>query len=155
MIAVERIGAGDDLQELVAEINQAAWDGANDMAEYDVDSLRAYLERPDTVFVACHEIDGTARTLLGLASGRLEIKPYDTERWLYVDEVDVAVDQRRKGAGAAIMAKLFDIARAAGCVEVWLGTEVDNVAANALYGSLGPSERETFVGYAWTLDTPT
>ncbi len=151
MIVVERIGVDDDLRELVAEINQAAWDDANDMGEYDAESLRAYLERPDTVFVACHEIDGAGRTLLGCASGRVEMKPYDTERWLYVDEVDIAADQRRKGAGGVIMTKLFDIARRAGCVEVWLGTEVDNVAANGLYGSLEPSERETFVGYAWKL----
>lgn len=49
------------------------------------------------------------------------------------------------------MGKLFDIGEGAGCAEVWLGTELDNDAANAFYGSLDPSEREEFVGYAWNL----
>ena len=151
MIVVDRIRADDDLEQLVAEINGAAWDEANDMGEYDADSLRMYLELPDTVLVACHEVQGAERTLLGFASGRIEMKPYDTERWLYVDEVDVAVDQRRKGAGSAIMEKLFEIGREAACIEVWLGTEVDNAAANGLYSRLAPTERETFVGYTWSL----
>ena len=151
MIVAQRIGREADLDGLVAEIGRASWDEANDMGSFDVGALAAYLERPDTVFIACHQVDEISRTLLGVASGRLEMKPYERERWLYVDEVDVAVDQRRKGAGRAIMAKLFEIAREEGCVELWLGTEVDNDAANALYGSLDPTERETFVGYAWSL----
>lgn len=149
MITTEQITSTHDLARLVAEINDASWDDANDMATHHVDDLAAYLERQDTVFVACHHVDGTSRTLLGVASGRLEMKPHDRERWLYVDEVDVCADQRRRGAGSAIMARLLQVAREAGCVEVWLGTEVDNDAANALYGSLGPTERETFIGYAW------
>jgi GNAT superfamily N-acetyltransferase len=151
MITTNRITSADDLARLVAEINDASWDEANDMAAYDVDELAAYLDRQDTVFVACHHIDGMTRALLGIASGRLEIKPYDRERWLYVDEVDVCADLRRRGTGTAIMQKLLEIARDAGCVEVWLGTEVDNHPANALYGSLDPSERETFVGYTWEI----
>ncbi len=151
MIAAGRVERDDDIERLVAEINAGAWDEANEMVEYDAQSLRSYLDRADTVLVACHETDGASRTLLGIASGRLEAKPYGHERWLYVDEVDVCVDQRRKGAGKAIMEKFFDIGRDAGCAEVWLGTELENDAANALYGSLGPSEREEFVGYAWEL----
>lgn len=151
MIVVERIAGDADLDTLVEEINAASWDEANEMGEYDVESLRRYLRSQDTVFVTCHEVEGSTRSLLGLASGRLEIKPDDSERWLYVDEVDVASDQRRKGAGRAIMSELMAVARAAGCTEMWLGTEIDNGAANALYSALDPSERETFVGYTWVL----
>ena len=149
MIIVEWIHSGEQLAGLVAEINEASWDEANDLVAYDVDDLAAYLDAPDTVFVACHQVDGSARDLLGIASGRFEIKPYGRKRWLYIDEVDVCADHRRKGAGSAIMKRFFEIARQEGCVEVWLGTEVDNDEANALYGSLGPTEREAFVGYAW------
>lgn len=151
MIVVERVHEDADLETLVVEINAASWDEANDMGGYDVTSLRRYLQNEDTVFVTCREVAASTATLLGIASGRLEPKPYGPERWLYVDEVDVAADQRRKGAGSAIMSKLFDIARDAGCTEVWLGTEVDNDAANALYSALEPTERETFVGYGWAL----
>ena len=80
------------------------------------------------------------------------MKPYDHELWLYVDEVDVCADQRQKGAGKAIMNKLLDIAEDEECEEVWLGTEVDNVAANALYRSIDPDDIEQFVGYTWETD---
>ena len=142
----------DDLERLVKEINQAAWDERNEMTAYDAISLAAYLARQDTVFVACHEGSGSDRTLLGIASGRLEIKPYDLERWLYVDEVDVCADQRRKGAGKAIMTFLLELADDMECEEVWLGTEVDNDAANALYRSLDPDDVGDVVGYTWELD---
>lgn len=149
MITTSVISASDDIKLLVDEINQALWDAANDMSRYDVEALLSYLERQDTVFVACHEVVNAGRTLLGIASSRLELKPYDSERWLYVDEVDVCVNQRRKGAGKALMRKLIEIAQGAGCTEVWLGTEVDNRAANALYRSLDPAEVGPFVGYTF------
>jgi len=152
MISVEVIKTDDNLEQLVDEINRASWDAANDMVRYDVPSLSAYLRSADTVFVACHEIVEESRTLLGIASARLEIKPYDQERWLYVDEVDVCADQRRKGAGKAIMRKLIELGADAECEEVWLGTEIDNDAANALYRSLNPEEVEQFVGYTFDPD---
>ena len=149
MVHARRITIESNLDQLVREINAGEWDEANDLVAYDVESLRAYLDRQDTVLVACHDDEGDRSRLVGIASGRLEIKPYGRQRWLYIDEVDVAVDQRRKGGGVAIMQAMFAIAREAGCVEVWLGTEPDNTAANALYGSLDASEREDFVGYLW------
>lgn len=148
---MERIDERADIGQLVTQINGAQWDEANDMVAYDESHLAHYVADPDAVFVACHHDDGT---LMGIASSRFETKPYEGERWLYVDELDVAVDQRGRGAGSAMMRFLMDLARTAGCTEVWLGTEVDNAAANALYRSLGPSEIETFVGYAWRVDRP-
>jgi len=69
-----------------------------------------------------------------------------------VDELDVCANQRKRGAGTAIMQKLLEHAENAGCEEVWLGTEVDNTAANALYSSLNPDEVEQFIGYTYELD---
>ncbi len=154
MIEISIVTVDDDLALLVDEINQAAWDAANEMTVYDVPSLRCYLEHQDTLFVTCHERTESGRTLLGFASSRVEIKPYGNERWLYVDEVDVCSDQRRKGAGTAIMRKLIDLALSAGCVEVWLGTEDDNLAANALYQSLEPGDVSRFVGYTFEMNKP-
>ena len=152
MIAVRVITLDDSLQQLVGEINQASWDDANEMSEFDVEELSAYLERQDTLFVACHDIGENDRTLLGIASSRLEIKPYEKSRWLYVDEVDVCADQRQKGAGKAIMRKLIEIANDNDCEEVWLGTEVDNQAANALYRSLDPDDVAQIIGYTYEID---
>ena len=151
MIAVSVVTLVDNLQQLVDEINRAAWDHANEISEYDVVALSAYLERQDMVFVACHDVTDDGRTLLGMASARVELKPYGNERWLYVDEVDVCADQRRKGAGKAIMRKLIDLAEEAGCNEVWLGTEKDNLAANALYQSLDPDDVTQVIGYTYEI----
>jgi ribosomal protein S18 acetylase RimI-like enzyme len=149
VIVARVVTKDDDLGRLVEEINSASWDEANEMTEFDADALSDYLDRQDTIFVACHEhLDGN-RMLLGIASSRLEMKPYGRERWLYVDEVDVCADQRRKGAGRAIMRRLLEIAAAAGCAELWLGTEPDNRAANALYRSLDPDDVDRFVGYTF------
>ncbi len=151
MIEVNRMTPADDLNKIVHEINHAAWDSTNEMSEYDVASLSIYLERQDTLFVTCHDVTSDPPTLLGIASARIEIKPYGRELWLYVDEVDVCSDQRRKGAGKAIMQKLIEIAREKGCEEVWLGAEVENLAANALYLALEPDDVSQVVGYTFKI----
>lgn len=149
MIVVNVITKDDDLQQIVDEINSASWDDANEMSKYGAEALSDYLEHQGTVFVACHDVVEGDRTLLGIASSRFEVKPYGRERWLYVDEVDVCADQRRKGAGRSIMQKLIEIAEEAECEEVWLGAEANNQAANALYRSLNPDEVAQVVGYTY------
>jgi ribosomal protein S18 acetylase RimI-like enzyme len=151
VIAVNVVTLVDNLQQLVDEINHAAWDHANEMSEYDVAALAAYVARQDTLFVACHAVTDAGRTLLGVASSRVEMKPYGNERWLYVDEVDICTDQRRRGAGKAIMRRLLELAEEAGCTEVWLGAEADNQAAKALYQSLGPDDVTPVIGYTYKL----
>lgn len=138
-----------DIKKLVDDINQAQWDEGNEMVEYDVDSLTAYLHKQDTVFIACYESESEQSELMGIASGRIELKPYQMEYWLYVDEVDVCADQRQKGAGKRIMQYLLKIAEENRCEELWLGTEVDNVPANALYRSLEPGDVLEFIGYTY------
>ena len=152
MINVNIISASDNLNKIVNEINRASWDSANEMSMYDVESLSIYLERQDTLFVTCHDISTDPPTLLGIASSRIEMKPYGKELWLYVDEVDVCSDQRRKGAGKAIMQKLIEIAHEKRCKEVWLGAEIKNSAANALYLSLDPDEVSQVVGYTFEIN---
>ena len=149
MIDVNVITLSDNLQNIVDEINNASWDGSNEMSPYDIESISAYLERQDTLFVACHDFSSKPPKLLGIASSRIEIKPYGKKLWLYVDEVDVCSDQRLKGVGKAIMRKLIEIAREKGCEEVWLGAEAGNAAANALYLSLKPEEVTQVVGYTF------
>lgn len=152
MMTTEVIGAEDDLSQVVRSINQASWDSENEMSTFDAASLRTYLQREDTLFVACYESDVAGAALMGFASSRFQHKPYAMEKWLYVDELDVCADQRRKGAGAAIMRKLIELARDAGCDEVWLGAEATDIAANALYQSLDPDDVTRVVGYTYELD---
>jgi len=151
MIVVHFLTLEDRLQKVVEDINASLWDDANEMVKFDVASLSAYLRRQDNIFVTCYEKQPEGEELLGIASARLAIKPYDQEYWLYIDEVDVCADQRKKGAGKAMMRKLIDYSREVGCTEVWLGTEPDNVAANALYTSLEPDEVDQFNGYTYSI----
>lgn len=151
--AISIVGLDDDLRCIVDDINNASWDNANEMTSFDESSLTAYLKRQDTCFITCYDNTSTNKTLLGIASSRIQIKPYAKEKWLYVDELDVCANQRRQGAGTAIMLKLLELAKSTGCTEVWLGTEVDNMPANALYSSVDPDDVEQFIGYTFEVDT--
>ena len=151
MIIAEVVSEDDNLRQLVNDINSASWDKDNEMSEYDAEALSEYLNHQDTVFLTCHEVSDGDRTLLGIASSRLEIRPYGRKRWLYIDEVDVCADQRRRGAARSMMKKLLEIAEKAECEEVWLGTELNNLAAKALYRSLNPDEVAQFVGYTYEI----
>lgn len=150
---VKAVTLEDDLDKIVANINASSWDSANEISGYTASSLRAYLEREDTIFLACYETAWADSALLGIASSRIEIKPYGKERWLYVDEVDVCADKRQKGVGKFIMQKLMEIAKDEGCEEIWLGTEADNRPANALYRSLNPDDIAKVIGYTYETDT--
>lgn len=146
---VKIISLDDDLEKIVSDINAASWDDANEISEYTVNALKSYLQREDTIFLVCYETSPESSTLLGIASSRIEIKPYSEQLWLYVDELDVCTNQRRKGVGKFIMQNLIKIATDEGCKELWLGTETDNLPANMLYKSLKPDEVLQFIGYAY------
>ena len=67
MLTVKRISGADDLALLVRQINDAEWDDANEMAAYGVAALAAYLQREDTVFVACYGVEnGVDTPVIGL-----------------------------------------------------------------------------------------
>jgi ribosomal protein S18 acetylase RimI-like enzyme len=149
MIVVQVLSSNENLERIVGEINTALWDEQNEMSEYEVESLQAYLKREDTLFLTCHSVESDRSILLGIASARVEMKPYGKELWLYVDEVDVCSDQRQRGAGKSMMLRLIEIAKERGCEEMWLGAERENRPANALYQSLSPDEVADVIGYTY------
>lgn len=141
----------DDLETLVDHINAAQWDEVNEMQAYTADALRSYLELRDTVFVTCYLHNGDSCNFAGMASGRFEQKPYDFEKWLYIDEVDTCSNLRKRGAGSALMKKLLEIADDHDCDEVWLGAEAKNSLANSFYESLQPDSIDAVVGYRFEI----
>ena len=89
--------------------------------------------------------------VVGMASGVTYVHP-DKPAQLFVNEVGVAPSHRRRGIARRLTEALFEHARALGCTEAWLGTEVDNVAARRLYESAGGTETaEPFVLYEFPL----
>jgi ribosomal protein S18 acetylase RimI-like enzyme len=60
----------------------------------------------------------------------------------YLEELYVVPDRRGQGIGRALMEAAMDVAREEGAAYMDLGTGEDDVAARALYESLGFSNRE-------------
>jgi ribosomal protein S18 acetylase RimI-like enzyme len=59
----------------------------------------------------------------------------------YIAELYVAPDRRRQGLGRALMDAAIGLARSEGADRMDLGTDEDDIAARALYESLGFSNR--------------
>jgi ribosomal protein S18 acetylase RimI-like enzyme len=64
----------------------------------------------------------------------------------YVAELYVAPQRRRRGLGRALMEASIELARGRGADRMELGTSEDDVAAVALYESLGFNNRENKPG---------
>jgi ribosomal protein S18 acetylase RimI-like enzyme len=60
----------------------------------------------------------------------------------YLAELYVIPDKRGRGIGRALMDEVFQVARAEGAAHIELNTSDDDVAARALYESLGFTNRE-------------
>jgi ribosomal protein S18 acetylase RimI-like enzyme len=79
----------------------------------------------------------------GLAILRFRPSIWSTSLECYVAELYVRPARRRQGLGRALMVEALALARAKGADYIDLGTSEDDVAARALYESLGFSNRET------------
>ncbi|MGB0560772.1 MAG: GNAT family N-acetyltransferase [Spirulinaceae cyanobacterium] len=75
-------------------------------------------------------------TVVGMASAVDYIHP-DKSVALWINEVGVSPAYQRQGIGRQLMMALLELGRSLGCDTAWLGTESDNVAANALYRAVG------------------
>ncbi|MBK8054287.1 MAG: GNAT family N-acetyltransferase [Saprospiraceae bacterium] len=148
MLDIKRVTAKDDLKKLVLDIRKAQWVPASEISpeDYSVRDLKAFLVRTESVFIVAY----CDEQLAGMASAKILNKP-NGDIWLYIDEVDVCENFQKQGIGKALMNYLFSFAQESNCDEVWLGTEVDNVPANALYTSIKPSEIQKFIGYTYIL----
>jgi aminoglycoside 6'-N-acetyltransferase I len=136
---VKRVLAGDE----------AAFQSiAPDVFDEPIDRLRLheYLRQPGHLMVLALEGD----LVVGQCAAVIHRHP-DKATELYVDEVGTASTHRRQGIARAMMDEMFRWGRELGCVEAWLGTELDNVAANGLYRRYRPSEDEAMQYYLFEL----
>ena len=72
-----------------------------------------------------------------------------TEMFLY--ELSVGEEHRRRGIGTALVNALAALARERGCHSMWVGTEDDNEAALATYRAAGAGPPEPAVFLTWKL----
>ncbi len=132
----------DDLDLLLA-VHEGLFDSPVDPV-----LSRAFLDNPLHEIVLAFEGD----LAVGLASGTILLHP-DKPPAMFVNEVGVRDGWKRRGIGAAIIVRLFEVARARGCRGIWLGTESDNGAALALYRKLGGEEVQgVYFGWDGALD---
>ena len=121
---------------------------APDVFDEPVDASRlvAYLATPGHIMVVAID-DGS---IVGQCAGVVHRHP-DKPTELYVDEIGTASTHRRQGIARAMLDELFAWGRELGCEEAWLGTELDNDAANALYRGYAPIEDERMQFYVFRL----
>jgi ribosomal protein S18 acetylase RimI-like enzyme len=108
--------------------------------------LRAYLAEPGHLMVLAFEGD----VVVGQCAAVIHRHP-DKPTELYIDEVGTASTHRRQGIARAMMAEMFRWGRELGCEDAWLGTELDNDAANALYRGHEPAEDAAIQYYLFRL----
>jgi GNAT superfamily N-acetyltransferase len=93
------------------------------------------------------EADEIAVVLAGDPPQGLALMRFRPSLWkealdCYLEELYVVPDRRGQGIGRALMNAAMDLARERGAADMHLGTGEDDVAARALYESLGFSNRE-------------
>jgi GNAT superfamily N-acetyltransferase len=93
------------------------------------------------------EADEIAVVLAGDPPQGLALMRFRAALWkealdCYLEELYVVPDRRGQGIGRALMNAAMDLARERGAADMHLGTGEDDLAARALYESLGFSNRE-------------
>lgn len=110
--------------------------------------LQAFLSNPANVLIVAVVED----TVIGMASGIAYVHP-DKPLQLFVNELAVSPRFRRQGIGKKLFAALLQRGKELGCREAWVATEVDNVAARALYATNGGKEdADRAVVYTYRLE---
>jgi len=79
----------------------------------------------------------------------VELLHPDKGRELFLYELSVAEEVRRRGIGRALVDAGLDLARRLGCYGAWTATEDDNAAALATYRSTGATADPTTVTEVW------
>ena len=87
---------------------------------------------------------------VGMITG-VEMTHPDKGTEMFVYELSVVPEARRRGIGKALVTELAAIARRNGCYGMWVGTEPDNEAALATYRRAGADEEAPFTLLNWDL----
>ena len=87
--------------------------------------------------------------IVGMASGFHYLHP-DKEEQLFINEVGVLEDFQGAGICKQLIKEICEHGRTLGCTEMWVATEVDNLAARKCYsGANGLEESSHFVSYTF------
>ncbi len=98
----------------------------------DPQATREFLNDPRH-HLAVAIVDGL---VVGFASAVHYIHPDKRFPEMWINEVNVASDYRRRGLGKAVVGALLKLAREMNCTEAWVLTDKPNTPAIKLYSSL-------------------
>jgi aminoglycoside 6'-N-acetyltransferase I len=135
-VTIRRLGPGD-----AALLRRVAYDVFD--APIDPDRLSAFLADARhlmVVAIAGGEVVGQARGIVHLSP--------DQPDELYIDNMGVTPPLQRQGIGGRMLDELLRWGEERGCTYSWVGTELDNIGARALYESRG-AEAEPMVIYEY------
>jgi aminoglycoside 6'-N-acetyltransferase I len=99
-------------------------------------ATREFLNDPRHRLVVALDND----TVVGFVSAVIYLHPDKPAPEIWVNEIGVAPSHQRQGIGKALMLKILDTAKQAGCTEAWVLTERGNLPAMAMYKSTGGEE---------------
>ncbi|NEQ50910.1 MAG: GNAT family N-acetyltransferase [Leptolyngbya sp. SIO3F4] len=123
---------------------------APEVFDYEINSqyLADFLDDPRHImYLAVDE-----RVVVGMASAVEYFHP-DKPPQLWINEIGVTISHRRRGIGRQLVQALVLYAHERGCAYAWLGTDIDNVAAQACFSSVPDVEKpQSFLLYEWELD---
>jgi ribosomal protein S18 acetylase RimI-like enzyme len=135
-VEIRRMRPGDEavLENVAPDVFDEAIDPAR---------LAAFLAEPRHMMVLAL-VDGL---VVGQGRAIVHMSPDQADE-LYIDNMGVDPAFQRRGYGGRILDELLAWGREKGCDHAWLGTESDNTAAQALYGSRG-GKLQHMVYYEW------
>ncbi|MEU6127350.1 GNAT family N-acetyltransferase [Streptomyces sp. NPDC047123] len=111
------------------------------------DATRRFLDAPDHHLLLAHD-PGDPGVPVGFVSGVETLHP-DKGAEMFLYELAVAGQARRRGTGRALVEALAALARERGCYGMWVGVEPDNDAALATYRSAGGTDEGRFASVGW------
>lgn len=90
---------------------------------------------------------------VGFVSGVETIHP-DKGSEMFLYELGVHTDHRKRGVGTALVRELASLARERGCYGMWVLTHADNAVALATYRAAGSTPPDSTLLLAWDFTGP-
>jgi ribosomal protein S18 acetylase RimI-like enzyme len=145
MMEIRRLRAGDEASAIAAihRLKPAAERPGHDASP---EHMRELLARDENYLYIASVETVPVGFLLAYRVPRVD----RDQDMIYLYEIGVLPEHRRRGIGSKMVQLLKEECRSRNVMEVWVGTEADNVAARALYESTGAKcQGETYAEYSY------